>query len=560
MMPVGAPGSEVDADVVVVGAGPVGLSIANTLGLHGVRVHVLERGDALIDYPRAIGMDDESMRSLQGLGLAEAIRPHLSPNHWMRFVNTRGRRYASIEPRTDEFGWSRRNAFNQPAVDAELLKGLARFPHVQVALGTALESFVQDDAGVTLTMRRAGMLDTLRCRWLVGCDGGRSTVRQQLGIAFDGFSEATRWLVIDIRNDPIGEPNLYLHSDPQRPHVSVALPDGVRRIECLVRDGETEDDITAPQRIAALLARMLPPGTDTARLDIIRKRVYTHSARLAERWRVERVLLAGDAAHLMPVWQGQGYNTGLRDATNLAWKLAYVVQGRASEALLDSYAIERKAHAKAMIDISVAVGRIFHPRRRAKVWLRDLSTWALNLLPPARRYVSEMRYKPMPFYADGVVAHEAVARPQSPVGRLFIQPLVRDRRGRVQLLDDVLGPGFALLAWGTDPHHWLTAASLAQLDAMGARILTAKPVGQLMREVNLDPRTEVIGDEQGRLKDWFGAQPASVVLIRPDRFVAGLAHPVGLDRLVATIAAKVGLRTADMAALECTQPLAELAA
>jgi 3-(3-hydroxy-phenyl)propionate hydroxylase len=117
-----------DADVIVVGAGPVGLTIANTLGLHGISVMLLEKGDALIDYPRAVGMDDECLRSIQGIGLVEQVQQHLTPYHWMRFVNASGRVYASIEPRTDEFGWSRRNAFNQPAVDVELLDGLKRFP------------------------------------------------------------------------------------------------------------------------------------------------------------------------------------------------------------------------------------------------------------------------------------------------------------------------------------------------------------------------------------------------------------------------------------------------
>lgn len=532
----------VDAEVIVVGAGPVGLTIANTLGLHGVSVLLLERGDALIDYPRAVGMDDESLRTVQSIGLTEQVQQHLTPFHWMRFVNAKGRVYASIEPRTDEFGWSRRNAFNQPAVDRELLEGLKRFPNASVSMATELESFEQDGEGVTLKIKKAGVPSTLRCRYLVGSDGGRSVVRTQLGVGFGGFTDTSQWLVVDIRNDPLGVPYIYMHSDPKRPYVSVALPDGVRRFEFMVWEGETEEQITAPARMAELLSKVLPAGTDINKLDFIRKRVYTHNARIADRWKVGRVMLAGDAAHIMPVWQGQGYNTGMRDATNLAWKLAWVLKGKASDTLLETYNIERPPHAKAMIDLSVAAGRIFYPRNVFKAAARDVSTWLLNQIPAFKRYFSEMRYKPMPFYSDGLVVHEKVARKGSPVGRLFIQPRVRTLDGEVKLLDDVIGPGFALLAWGADPNYWLDARSKAILAAMGARIITAKPVVQMHRKVDMSDATEVIGDEQMRLKDWFGEHPGSIVVLRPDRFVAGISYPVEINALLAAVAAKMGLK------------------
>ena len=133
--------ARIEADVAIVGAGPVGLVLANTLGALGVRTLVVERLDAIIDYPRAIGIDDEALRTIQATGLADEVRTHITPDHWMRFVTASGRCFASIEPRTDEFGWSRRNAFIQPEIDRILYRGLARFPHVAVRLGHALEGF-----------------------------------------------------------------------------------------------------------------------------------------------------------------------------------------------------------------------------------------------------------------------------------------------------------------------------------------------------------------------------------------------------------------------------------
>jgi len=195
-----------------------------------------------------------------------------------------------------------------------------------------------------------------------------------------------------------------------------------------------------------------------------------------------------------------------------------------------------------MIDLSVAAGRIFYPRNVFKAAFRDASTWLLNQIPAVKRYFSEMRYKPMPFYPEGLVVHEKTPRKNSPVGRLFIQPRVRTQAGEVKLLDDVIGTGFALLSWGADPNYWLTPRSKAILAAMDARILTVKPVVQMQRRVDISDATEVIGDEQLRLKDWFGEHPGSIALIRPDRFVAGIAFPVEINELLEAVAGKMGLK------------------
>src|SRR5690606_16847659 len=282
-----------DADVIVVGAGPVGLSLASMLGLHGLRTCRLGRGDEPIDYPSAVGMDYECLRTLQGIGMAEAVLPDLTSYHWMRFVTKSGRCFASIEPRTDEFGWSRRNAFNQPLVDRVLLDGLKRFDNVDVRMGSDVLRFDQDAEGVSLDVKRSdGSVDTLRTRWLVGSDGGRSPIRTALNVGFGGFTDTSKWLVVDVRNDPLGVPNIYMHCDPSRPYVSVALPDSIRRFEFMIFESETEEEMTQPHNMAMLMAKVLPPGVDANSLDYIRKRVYTHNARIADRWKVGRVMLA----------------------------------------------------------------------------------------------------------------------------------------------------------------------------------------------------------------------------------------------------------------------------
>ena len=356
-------------EVAILGAGPVGLTIANYLSKQGVAVTIVEQLDSLIDYPRAIGIDDESLRTIQSLGLVDQVLPHTTPNHAMRFLTPKGRCFADIQPLTREFGFSRRNAFIQPQVDNVLLQGLKQYKNTQVLFSRQLTQFSQDADGVTLNLQnKEGDAETIRAQYLIACDGGNSYVRRNLGIAFEGETAPNQWIVIDLENDPLATPHIYLCCDPVRPYVSAALPHGIRRFEFMVMPGETQEELSKPENIAKLLSKVLP---STDGIEVIRQRVYTHNARIADKFRVDRILLAGDAAHIMPVWQGQGYNSGMRDAFNLAWKMALVVQGKAGPALLDSYQIERKDHAKAMIGLSVMAGHVLAPPKKWQGFVRD---------------------------------------------------------------------------------------------------------------------------------------------------------------------------------------------
>jgi 3-(3-hydroxy-phenyl)propionate hydroxylase len=506
-------------EVVVIGAGPVGLTLANFLGMYGVRTLVVEERDTLIDYPRGVGLDDESLRTFQATGLGDRILPHTTPNQIMRFVDRKGRVLAEIAPSAEMFGWPKRNGFVQPMVDAELLTGLDRFEHVTVAWGHRLESCSDTEDGVSVTVAHAGGTSTVRARYVVGCDGGRSTTRQLMGVSFDGTTSSTRWLVVDIRNDPLGRPNVDVGADPARPYVSVSIAHGIRRFEFMIHANESDEQAEDPAFVAGMLARFVP---HPERLEIIRRRVYTHHSRIAGSFRRGRLLLAGDAAHLMPVWQGQGYNSGIRDAANLGWKLAAVVTGRAGDALLDTYDVERRGHAKAMIDLSTMVGKIISPTNKWTATLRDRFFRAASAVPQLKRYLVEMRFKPMPRYERGAVVH---AEPRSknspsPAGTLFIQPRVDTREQRDVLLDDVLGPWFAVVCWNNNPRE-LLGPEFERWQALGARFVALRPLTQLHWTGQDDPDVVVVGDRGGRLKSWFDAHEESVLFLRPDRCIAG---------------------------------------
>ena len=294
-----------------------------------------------------------------------------------------------------------------------------------------------------------------------------------MGVSFDGTTSSTRWLVVDCANDPLGHPNSEVGADPARPYVSISIAHGIRRFEFMIHGDESDEEADDPAFVRRMLAQLVPHPD---RVDIIRHRVYTHHSRIAGAFRKGRLMLAGDAAHLMPVWQGQGYNSGIRDAANLGWKLAAVVNGQADDALLDTYDVERRKHARAMIDLSTMVGRVISPTNRRVAALRDRVIHAASVVPSLKRYILEMRFKPMPRYEQGAVFH-AEPRVGAPRrrARCSSSPASTPATQQNVLLDDVLGTGFAVLCWSNNPRALLGDEAFDRWKALGAKFVAARP-------------------------------------------------------------------------------------
>ncbi len=432
-----------DAEVVIVGYGPVGQLAANLLGAAGVRTLVLERAPGLHGEPRAASIDDEGLRILQATGLADAAREQMLANVPVAFVTRGGREVRLVDAADTANGQPFLATLHQPALERVLDAGVRRFAGVEVRFGAEVRDLRQDADGVTLALADGG---SVRARWVVACDGGRSALREALRVGFAGSTFAESWLVADLvpHASPAGPPVLRFHGDPGRPAVSAPMGSGRLRWELMALPGEALAALARPARVRELLA----PHVDLAQARVERASVYTYHARTASRWRVGRVLLAGDAAHVMPPFAGQGMCSGLRDVHNLAWKLAAVLEGAADPALLDTYETERRPHVAAMSRLAVAMGAVLQTRRPRAARLRDALLLALSEAPllgararsGAPRVPSRLR--------AGALGPGG--------GRLFGQP----RLGGIPL-DDRLGPGWALLGAGTDPRPALGPAARA---------------------------------------------------------------------------------------------------
>jgi 3-(3-hydroxy-phenyl)propionate hydroxylase len=528
--------------VAIVGAGPVGATAANLLGTYGVTTLIIDREPGIVEYPRAIGVDDETLRTFQTAGLADEILRSAIQNVPLKFFDATGRCLADIRPTAQDFGWYKRNIFLQPEAEAVLRHGLRRFPHVRLMLGTELRQIRQDADGVTLSLSGD---HEVRADYVIAADGGRSPVRGMLGIPLEGSTHPRKWVVIDCANDPLDAPYTALHCDPRRPYVCAHLPDDRRRWEFMLFPGEDADEMLAPHRVADLLRHHV---ADPSVVDVIRARVYTHHSRIAARFTDGRIALAGDAAHLMPPWAGQGMNTGIRDVTNLCWKLAAIVQDQADHSLFDTYDRERRPHARAMIDLSTTLGRILSPTRRSLAHARNWFLRTASLAPAVKRWVLEMRFKPIPHHQTGFVVPESPGKRLSGVGRMFVQPSVETAEGACVRLDDVLGPWFAVIGFECDPLAELNDAELAAVRTFSPRIvkIIESRAGERWRQQPcVDRDTIVVEDVHNQLRPWFQARGRNVVLVRPDRYVAAMTTADALGSAVTNLAGQFIVSGAD---------------
>ena len=467
-----------DADVLVVGLGPAGDVMAALLAQEGLSVIAIDREADLFPLPRAAVFDHEIMRIFQSIGIAETILTACRVPERYEFVTADGDVLLDfkVAAQTPTSGWAEHYVLHQPAVERALRSRLVALG-VDARAGTTLVDVAADSAGVDTRLIGPKGEHTVRTRFVIGCDGAASKVREKLGITLFDYQFDEPWLVIDAVAD---EPNDLPHRlmqicDPRRPVTYLKMCANRYRWEFMIKPGEDPAEISSDASIRALLA----PWNCVDRLMIERRAVYRFHGLVAQQWRKERVLLAGDAAHQMPPFAGQGMCAGIRDAANLAWKLATVMRGEAGEELLDTYQAEREFHVRAVIETAIAMGRLV-------CLLDEEGAAARNTQMLARKAAGETDIAmAFPNLQGGMLTDLPGA------GALFPQTVSASG-----WLDDHLGQG-----------AWLIGRDLPVVRDAGLRGVALG-----------DP---VLAPFAGPVAAWLDSHQADAVLVRPDRHVFG---------------------------------------
>lgn len=503
-----------DTDVAIIGYGPTGVSAALCLGQYGVNAVAFERDSAIYPRARAVTVNDWTMRCFQSVGIDEALARDMDATVALRWVTYDGHELMRMDfPPSDLGPHPQSYSIYQPVMEETMRQGALRHAdRVDVRYGVEVTGIEQDAEGVTITSRNlaTGAVSTTRARYALACDGGSSITRERLGVKLLGETVDTRWLVIDahVKRWWPDRHILTFWSDKKRPVVDIALALGNHRWEIPMEPHETEADFATQDQLWPLLNSL---GVTKDDVDIHQHAFYKHHVRTAERWRVGRVFLLGDAGHLMPPWAGAGMQSGVRDAFNISWKLREVLAGRLPDSVLDSYEAERAPNVAFYTGVAVQLGRIIK---------QQLSEEELAAMAPPPDQPPPL---PPLFWAPTLTTGwmRGELRDGCAVGRMVPQPRVANAQGKRCLLDELLGDGFTLLGDGADPASLLSPQQRADWDALGAHYAAVLPANAQGSNSN-----DII-DLSGTLLAWLRLHHTKAIALRPDRFVAA-AEGTGL--------------------------------
>lgn len=486
-----------NSDVVIIGCGPTGVVLATLLGQLGCKVLVIEREPGIYPIPRAAHIDEETQRNFQATGLMKQLSQHMAPFGLIDFVDEKGIVLAEdkVHIARNPHGYAGSCYFDQPAFERILRDGLARYPQVVVRTKVKAERIEDHGDGVTVFARNMDDDNPLafRAAWLVGCDGGASLTRSVLRLEMESFAPKRRWLIVDTLLKDMADaallPNRFRYVlNPERLTI---FANGIglnRRWEFQLGDGEEMPD-------EANVLRWVAPFIDPQRLDVTRIISYSHNALVAKTWRIGHVFVAGDAAHMMPPAAGQGMCSGVRDAMNLAWKLAAVISGQAKVALLDSYGQERRPHIIEILKGTLFLSERMQAHTAFQRWWRKFQLQTFSAAPPLQKFFRRLTLRRPPLQTGFI---DKTSRS----GGQHLPQVKIEWQGSEVLLDDVLGYRFALLVKPELLTDWVA-------EWAAKRDISVWQLGKDFQE------------PQRMLEQWMREEKLDFILVRPDRYIFG---------------------------------------
>ncbi|MEM7034733.1 MAG: bifunctional 3-(3-hydroxy-phenyl)propionate/3-hydroxycinnamic acid hydroxylase [Chloroflexota bacterium] len=526
-------------DVAVVGFGPVGATLANLLGVYGCKTVVLEQDLDIFPIPRAVHADAETLRVFQFAGLQEAIQPALGIYRKREYFNAKGEIFFEALVREEKpFGHPEDIYFHQPTLEAGLRDGVTRFDHVDVCLSVEVQQVEQDDAEVRLQVQDIAnqTTQTIRAKYVIGCDGARSLIRKQLNLELRDLGFDQPWLVVDVYLKPgitpevANIPNCHRqYCNPRQPITFVPTAvKGHYRWEFMQRHQQPTEQVESAENVRNLLSLVVDPD----HVDVVRSVVYTFHALVAKQWRDRRGFIAGDAAHQMPPFAGQGMCSGIRDVHNLSWKLALVLSGIASASLLDTYDQERIPHVTRMTRGTMLLGNLIQTKNPVRALIRDVLFKTILRIPKVFGKLAHFTLR-SPNLKQGVLGGEF----PDIAGTLFAQPPIQTEKQETVLLDEVLGTHIAILGFQQNPDVWRNIIHSKSETAIPLTLIQVADNDS--RDTTPTPGVTYIYDISGVLKSWFQNSGADFVIVRPDRYVFGAYASSGIVKAVDELQVKL---------------------
>ncbi|MBJ7324524.1 MAG: FAD-dependent monooxygenase [Rhodococcus sp.] len=529
-----------DVDVVIIGFGPTGATAANLLGQRGIRTAIVERDISIYPRQRAIASDEDAHRVWQGLGLFDEMLATMSSDVRVHFKNGDRTFLSMTSSQSHGQGVPGMCYYHQPELERVLRQGIERFPTVTVMPGYDAIDLSQDEESATVTLRPAdgGPDRQITGRYVIACDGGSSSIRKLLGIALPGKHIEEPWFDIQLRawyDLPVDAPlDFTFISNPNRPGVDCPCPMGYHRVEFRVNKGETVEQLQTEEGLRGLLAER---GIDYDQVEIYRSWGYTFHIRQAEQWSEGRVFLAGDAAHIMPPFAGQGVSSGVRDVANLCWKLDAVLNAQADPRLLDTYEPERRPNVTKLTEFSLRIGKLVMLGNPTAVRLRDNVIRAAMKVPALGRVITTNGLKPRYELGTKGGFFAANTRLRSPRGTFVRQPWVVGSDLAPVRLDTILDNSWTWIGFPSAP----IPRALADAGVREVKLEYASAVATH----NVQPGHYV--DSEGVVARQMRKSRANGFLVRPDRFIYCSDRDITADDYQRVAAVAGGARLATYA-------------